>query len=148
MTLTLLTVTPGLLTFTVAPETKLEPVRVTFTLVPAVPLLGLIEVSVGADGVGGLRVKLTGLLVPPDVFTVTLAEPEAAVAAMRKVAVIWLAFATLTLLTVTPGLLTFTVAPETKLEPVRVTFKLVPAVPLSGLMEVSVGEAGTGTDVV
>jgi hypothetical protein len=88
MTLTLLTVTPGLLTFTVAPETKLEPVRVTFKLVPAVPLFGLIEVSVGADSVGGLIVKPTELLVPPGVITVTFAEPEAAFAKMRNVAAI------------------------------------------------------------
>jgi hypothetical protein len=46
----LLTVTPGLLTFTVVPETKLVPVRVTGMLAPGAPLLGLIELSVGAAG--------------------------------------------------------------------------------------------------
>ena len=43
-TLTAFTVTPALLEFTaVAPETKLVPVNVAETLVPAVPLLGLFE---------------------------------------------------------------------------------------------------------
>jgi hypothetical protein len=73
-----------LLAFTVAPGAKLAPVRVTFTLAPAVPILGLIEVSMR---VGEPIVKVTALLVPPAVVTVTLAEPDA-VARMANVAVI------------------------------------------------------------
>ncbi len=84
-TVTLLTDTPVLLIFTVAPETKFVPVRVTGTVVPSAPLFGLIEVRVGPVEV---TVNVTALLVPAVVVTVTLAAPEAALAAMVKVAVI------------------------------------------------------------
>src|SRR5215831_3155807 len=138
-TVTALTVMPGLLVATVAPEMKLAPVRVTGTAVPATPLTGLTEDKVGA---GGLTVKVTAVEVPPEVETVTLAAPRAALAAMVKVAVIWVALATLTALTVMPGLLVATVAPETKLAPVRVTGTAVPATPLAGLTEDKEGAGG------
>ena len=69
-TVVLLTVTPVPLTFALAPATKFVPISVTGTLVPAVPLDGLTELSVGAGG--GFTVKVTLLLVPPLVITVTL----------------------------------------------------------------------------
>jgi hypothetical protein len=85
VTLTLLTVT-ALLTFTVvAPTTKFVPIKVTGTVVPWTPLLGLMEVTVGG---GGVTVNVAALLVPPGVVTVTLAASRVAVAAMVKVAVI------------------------------------------------------------
>ena len=68
-TVTPLTVTPTPLTFTLAPATKFVPVSVTGTLVPTVPLDGLTELSAGA---GGFTVKVTLLLVPPLVVTVTV----------------------------------------------------------------------------
>ena len=85
LTITLLAVTPGLLTATVAPLMKLVPVRVVDTLVPWTPFAGLTEVSVGA---GGFAVNTAGPLVPPLVVTVTFAAPIAAVAPMVNVAVI------------------------------------------------------------
>lgn len=138
-TTTLFTVIPGLLVVTVAPETKLVPVSVTPTLLPAAPLLGLIEVNVGA---GGFTVNTTAAVVLPDVVTVTLEAPGAAPAPIAKVAVIWVALTTATLLTVMPGLLVLTLATEAKLVPVSVTFTLVPAVPLAGFMAVRVGAGG------
>jgi hypothetical protein len=86
VTLTPLTATPGLLTETVAPERKLAPVRVTVdTVAPWGPLVGLIELTLGA---GGLTVNVTGGLVPLAVVTLTLAGPSAAIEAMVNVAVI------------------------------------------------------------
>jgi len=84
-------------------------------------------------------VKVTALLVPPVVVTVTLVGPGVALPAMVKVAVICVALSTLTLLTDTPLLLVFTVAPEMKFVPVRVTGTVVPCAPLLGLTEVRVG---------
>ena len=86
-------------------------------------------------------------LVPPDVVTVTLAAPVVALAAMTNVAVICVALTTVTLFTVTPELLTLTVAPATKFVPVNVTGTLFPAVPLVGLMEVRVGAGGFTVNV-
>ncbi len=114
------------------------PVSVTGTVAPCAPLFGLMEVRVGAAGV---TAKVTALLVPPEVVTVTLAVPRAAVGAILKSAVIWVELITLTLLTVTPELLTFTVAGETKLVPVSVTGTVAPCAPLVGLVEVRVGAA-------
>ena len=84
VTTTLFTVIPALSTFTAELERKLEPVSVTLTLLPGVPPLGAMEVSVGAMEA---MVKTTELLVPPAVVTVTFAEPDA-LAAMVNVAVI------------------------------------------------------------
>jgi hypothetical protein len=75
-TVILLAVTPEPLTAIVAAEMKFVPVRVTATLLPCFPLTGEIEVSVGA---GVLTVKVTGLVVPAEVVTVTSLAPAAAV---------------------------------------------------------------------
>lgn len=83
--ITLLIETPRVPTITVAPAAKFVPVSVTFTLVPADPELGLIDVIVGA---AGLIVKVTGAVgVPPAALTVTLAEPLA-LAEIENVAMI------------------------------------------------------------
>src|SRR5689334_25428605 len=113
---------------TVAPLTKLEPVRVTGTAAPTMPPVGLMPVSVGG---GGLMVKVAGILVPLEVVTVTLAAPVGALAAIAKLAVICVLLTTVTLLTVilAPAL---TVEPLRKLFPFKVTGTLVPTTPLAG----------------
>jgi hypothetical protein len=118
-----------------------KPVPVIVRTVPTCPEVGErpVMASVGADGV---TVNVTALLVPPLVVTRTFAAPSAALAAMVRVAVIWVTLATTTLLTPIPGLLTATVAPETKLAPVRVTGTLAPCTPVAGLRDVSVGAGG------
>jgi hypothetical protein len=87
------------------------------------PPPGVFTVSVAT---GGFTVNTAALVVTPLVVTVTFAAPTVALAAMVNVAVICVALATVTLPTVIPGLLTETVAPETKFVPVRVTGTLVP----------------------
>ena len=77
-------------------------------------------------------------LVPVDVVTVTFLVPTVAFEAIANVAVIWVEFTTVTLLTVIPEP-ALTVAPEAKLVPVKVTGTLFPATPLLGLIDVSVG---------
>jgi hypothetical protein len=77
--------------------------------------------------------------VPPLVVTVTVRLPTVAVLAMVKVAVICVELTTATLLTVTPVPETLTVAPETKLVPVKVTETAVPLAPLVGERDASVG---------
>jgi hypothetical protein len=136
-TATLLTAISGLVVETVAPEAKLVPASVTVKLEPATPLEGLIE-----ESVGGPRemVNGTAAVVPPDVVTVTLAAPVEALEPILNVAVICVPLTTLTLLTVTPGLLTATVAPGTKFVPERVTPTAVPCVPAEGVIEVNVGD--------
>ena len=119
-----------------APETKFVPVRVTGTLVPRTPLAGAMEVRVG---VAALTVKTAAAVVPPVVVTVTLRAPMVAVAEIVK----------------RGGDLggahygdvadrisaeeTFTAAPETKFEPVRVTGTVAPCTPLDGAIAVRVG---------
>ncbi len=89
----------------VAPETKFVPGIVIFTIWFKLPCCGFGgPVKVGAGGT--FTVKLTPLLVPPDVVTVTVRPPGEAVPAMLKFAVIWVLLATFTLLTVTPAPLT------------------------------------------
>src|SRR5205809_1020498 len=101
------------------------------------------------SGFPGVIVKVrAGLLVPPAVVTVTLADPVMAFEAILKVAVISVPLTTLTLLTVTPLLLTFTLAPETKFVPVRVTGIAVPWAPLMGLRALSVGTGGLTVKVL
>src|SRR5205823_5262069 len=96
-TVTLLTATPAFATATVAPARFCLPVNVTGTLAPCAPLFGLTLVRVGA---GGLTVNGAAEVVPPLVVTVTFDALKVAFAAIVKVAVIWVALATVTLLTV------------------------------------------------
>jgi len=83
-------------------------------------------------------VKVTELLTPAAVVTLTLAAPAAAVVAMLKVAVISVEFTTTMLVTVPakPMLIPTT---ETKLVPVSVTGTVAPCAPLLGVMEMRVG---------
>jgi hypothetical protein len=85
VTTTLLTVIPLELTDTVELEAKLFPVRVTGTVVPWAPLLGMMDVRVGA---GLVTVNGRALLTPLVVVTITLADPVDAVAEIVNVSVI------------------------------------------------------------
>jgi hypothetical protein len=138
-TVTALTAIPVLLVAAVAPATKLVPVRVTGIAAPRTPVAAAMVLSVGG---GGLTVKTTGALVPPLVVTVTFAAPSVALAAMVNVAVICVVLTTVTALTAIPVLLVATVAPETKLVPVRVTGAPAPRTPVAGAMVLSVGGGG------
>ncbi len=116
-TITAVTVTPPE-TVTLAPVTKLPPVRVTGTGGPPRACeAGEIELKVGGGGL--CTVKLTALVVIPPVVTVTLRAPVAAPVAMVNVAVMVVASTTFTLPTVTPEPLTLSVDPRVE--------KLVPA---------------------
>src|SRR5712692_1033781 len=88
VTFTFVTFRPLMLELTVVcPAMKLVPVSVTGNEVPATPLGGLIEVSVGGEVEEALTVKVTVPLVPPEVVTLTLREPVAAFVAIVNVAV-------------------------------------------------------------
>src|ERR1700685_3428026 len=108
-------------------------------LPPTVALNVTVRGATTSCGVAFRMVKFSVPLVSPEIVTLTVATPSAAPGAMDSVAVIWLELTTVTLLTVTPGLLTFTVAPDEKFLPVKVTVTEVPAAPLAGLIVASVG---------
>src|SRR5580700_10278183 len=111
---------------------RFVPVRVTGTVVPWVPLGGLIDVRVGP-----VTAKVTVFEFPIGVVTLTVRDETVAFAAIVKVAVTVVAVDEM-LLTVTPVPDTTTaVAPE-RLVPLSVTWKLVPRSPEVGLMEVTV----------
>jgi hypothetical protein len=135
----LLAVTPPPTFTVVAPTTKFVPVKVTVIAVPAMPVLGDIEVSVGPVSVG-TTANDTDPLLPPAVVTATLCEPRPAPESMVKLAVMLVEDETAKLLAVTPLPLTLTVVPPTtKFVPVKVTVSAVPEKPVVGDIEVSVG---------
>jgi len=70
----------------VPPATKFVPVKVAVTVIPAVPDVGLIEARVGGTA-GAKTLKLTPLLVPPFVATVTVLFPGLADALIVKATV-------------------------------------------------------------
>ena len=126
-TVTPLTVMPVVpVTFTVVPVVvKLVPVRTTATLSPRRPDAGEINVRVGTSGL--TTVKVTALLVPLGVVTVTFLAVRPVDAVMVKVAVTVVALTTVKELTVTPDPPeTLTAVVPIKLVPVRVTATLVP----------------------
>src|SRR5215831_18171280 len=100
---------------------RLDPTMSTDTLVPCTPMLGVMLVSTGA---GGLMVTGSVLLVPPVVVTLMVFAPVAALAAIARVAVIWVAVIVGVPVTVTPAG-RFRVEPS-RLVPVMVTAGLVP----------------------
>ena len=114
----LLIVTPAPLKLIVAPLTNWFPDKVTVMVLPRVPLVGLIEDSVGAPE---FTVKVTLPLVPPAVVTLTVCGPVVAVAEITNVAVMKVLFTTEMLLMVTPAPLKLIVAPLAKLFPLSVT---------------------------
>jgi hypothetical protein len=124
-----------------APVMKLVPVRVTGTVAPCAPLGGARAVRVGV--LPPETVKVAAPLVPYGVVTLMLRAPTVALEAMVRVAVICEKLTTVTLLTVTPVEEMLTVAPGTKLVPVRVTGTVAPCVPLDGAIVVRAGELAT-----
>jgi len=140
-TIRLLYVTPVLDTVIAVAPVRPLPLRVTGTLVPRVPELGVIVVSTGPN-----TVNVCVLLVPPGTLTLTFLAPSAAVPEIVNVAVIVAEFTIVTALTVTPVPLTTTVVPvAAKLLPDKVTGTLMPRSPLLRVTEVSVGVAGLTT---
>jgi hypothetical protein len=133
-----------LVSVTTAPPTGAGPVSVTVLAV-----VGLPPITEAGDNVrtfavtgGWTMVKPVKVLLPAGVATVTVAGPGAALGETVKVAVISVLLTTTTLVTVTPGLFTETVAPLTKFAPFRVMDALVPVVITVGRTELNV----TGPD--
>jgi hypothetical protein len=121
------------------PFIKFVPVRVTFTVVPWVPLVGEMPVKVGA---GLLTVKVFVAEVPPPgvpLVTEKLLLPVAAVAPMVMLATICVELFTVVLFTVIP-VPTFTeLTPLIKLVPVKVTLSVCRRLPVVGEILVRVG---------
>jgi len=139
-TVKVLTVTPVPATVMLVAPVRPAPVSVTAAVVPLTPLPGETALRVGAS-----TVKVTELLVPPGVVTVTFRAVAPAVGAMTKVAVIVLSFTTVRLLTVTPAPETVMAVAPVRLVPLRVTGTGVARSPLCGVMEVSAGTGGFTT---
>ncbi len=136
-------------TATVAPVTKLAPVKVTWNgPPPRVCEAGLIELSVGGGGL--VTLKGTVLVVKPPVVTEMFLAVAGALPAIVSVAVMVFASETVTLLTVTPVAgATCTVDPVSsveKLAPDKVTVVVLPRTADAGLTEAKVG-GGTGVAV-
>jgi hypothetical protein len=118
------TVTPVPETLTVAPVSKLVPVRVTVRVPPTSSVLGDCAVRVGAAPT--VSEPLDVALVPSVLVTVTDRVPMAAPAVTVNVAVICVELVTLTDETVTPVPEALTVAPLSNPVPVSVTVREPP----------------------
>jgi len=118
---------------------RFVPVKVTVTLVPRAPDVGLIEVSVGAGG--AVTVNVTGLVTPPGVDTLTVRAPRVARLAMVKVVVTVVSLTGFGVPTTIPVPETVIRKAPVRLVPVSVTVTVVPRKPEAGEMEVSVGAA-------
>ena len=132
---------PPLIPMLVPLGVKLVPARVTATVVPRVPELDVIEVSVGTGG-GTTLNGMALVFVPPSRSTlILLALRVLAFGAMVRVAETVLEFSTLKLLAATvtpPPEIVKPVAPV-RFGPVRTTETLVPWTPLLGVIAVSDG---------
>jgi hypothetical protein len=134
------TVTPVLETVMAVVPVRPEPVRVTGTLVPRPPDVGVIEVRLGPT-----TVNVCALLVPLDVVTLMFLAPSVVDDEIVKVVVSVVEFTTVTVPTVTP-LPAVTVVPVVvKFVPVSVTGMAAPRRPVLGATEVSVGADGAIT---
>jgi hypothetical protein len=138
-TTTLLALTPVLEKLTAVAPVRLVPVKVTATVVPRAPEVGVSEVSVGTGTARTVKAPFKLGLVPPGVVMLTARVPTAAPAVMLNVAVTVVAFRTTTLLALTPVPEKLTAVVPVRLVPVRVTATAVPRVPEVGASEVSVG---------
>lgn len=116
---------------------RLVPVRVTGTVDPRAPDVGLIDVSVGTDA--AVTVNCTVLVVPAGVVTLTVLPVRAAVPEIVNVAVTVLSFTTVRALTVMPPPDTLTAVAPVNPVPLRVTGTLVSRWPDVGVIEASVG---------
>ena len=98
-----------------------------------------------AAGVGGLTVKVTALLAPPAVVTITFWGPTGAFPAIVNVAEALVELVTATLLIMIPlPDETTVVRPDTKFVPLKVTFVTVePSFPVFGVMLFNVGTSKT-----
>ena len=108
-------------------------------MVPVPPEFGLTEVKVGAC-VAPVMVKFTDPLVPDKVLTTMPNVPGSAGSVRAAVACVVLG--TMTLLTVTAGLLAVTTVPpgsSKKFVPVKVTLTVLPAAPEFGLIANNTG---------
>jgi hypothetical protein len=140
---------PPPLTATVVPlAVKLVPVSVTGTLVPCVPEVGLIEVSVGGGGL--TTVNPTLLVLPIGVFTLTFLVDNGAVPVSVMFALTVVEFTTVTPVTETPppDTLTVVVPVVGKLVPVSVTGTVVPRAPDVGEIEASVAPCTVNVTVL
>ena len=141
----LTTVTPvmvrplaGATTLTVDPAVKLLPVRTTATGLGAAavrrkPVAGAIEERIGVPGF--TTVKVTGVLVPEGVVTVTFLAVSAAVAEIVNVALTCVSLTTVRPLTMMPPPGTLTALVPVRLIPVSTTGCAVPRAPVLGAME-------------
>jgi|ERR1700692_245712 len=134
------TVIPPPFTFTAVVPVRPVPVRVTPTLVPFTPVLGLIEVRVGVTV--AVTVNVTALLVAAPTETVTLLALVLAPFEIAKLAVTTLSLTTLIPVTVMPEP-AFTAVVPVRLVPLSVTATLLPLTPEVGAIEVSVGDGTT-----
>jgi hypothetical protein len=135
------------LTVTLLPDTvtavvpvRWLPLRVTGTLVPRTPVLGVIEVSAGVAGAVTLKFRL-GVLVTPVTPSVTLMGAFAVTPALDgiwKSAVIVVSLTTVRVVTLMPSP-AFTPVTSVSPVPVRVTETVVPRTPVFGTIEVSTG---------
>jgi hypothetical protein len=120
-------VTPfaGAATWTVVPAAvKPVPVRVTKAALPRRTELGLIEARVGVPGL--TMVKVSGLLGPPAVLTITFLAVSAAVAEMASVALMVVSFTTVNAVRVTPPPDTVSPVDPVRPVPLMTTATLVP----------------------
>lgn len=138
-TVTPVTVKPfaGGTTLTVDPAVKLLPIRVTATGLGAAAVLrrpegGLIEERIGVPGF--TTVKVTGVVVPVGVVTVTFLAVSAAVDAIVNVALTCVSLTTVTPLTVMAPPVTLTAVAPVRLMPVNTTGWVVPRAPVLGAM--------------
>ncbi len=133
-------VTPGSPPTTALAAARFVPVNVTASVVPAAAVAGLTAVKVGT---AALTVKLSvTVLLPttsPRVVTPAVAVGLIVIEAVTLVA------ETDVMVPLTPGLLDVTAEAALKSEPVKVTEKLLPSVPLVVLTDVSVGVAAALT---
>jgi hypothetical protein len=136
-TVTLPTVTPAPLMLTAVVPVRLVPVRVTETVVPRIPRIGVIEVRLGATTVNAPN----RVLVPAGDVRVIFLAVSAAVPEIVKVAVTVEEFTTTMLLTVMPPPLRVTDVVPVRLLPLKVTGTARPCVPVFGEIEVSTGTA-------
>jgi hypothetical protein len=108
-------------TVTAVVPVRPEPVIVTGTLLPLVPWIGAMEVSLGCT-----MVKVTvSVVVPPAAVTVTFLAPELAFPAITKVAVIWVVLLVVNEETVTRVPETLIELTPMKFVPVRTTLVYV-----------------------
>jgi len=133
-TVTPVTETPVPATVTAVVEDNPVPVRVTGTVVPSTPVLGEMDVSVGA-----VTVNVTGLVVAPPAVILTLLAPVFANVPITRLA--WTVVSLTTVRPVTETPVPVTVAPvaEDRPVPVNVTGTVVPSFPVFGEMDVRLG---------